>query len=162
MHEEKLRINRKQLQHILTHDGPIIPVGTTSLRVLESLYWFACQIEGSSTVEASLFVDQQYPYLHPKELKRAEVLRHLYQHLDHHQLEVLSGETQLFIKPGYNFRLTDGLITNFHMPETTLIMLVAALTGNDWKKIYASALEYEYRFLSYGDSSLLIPRDKSS
>lgn len=161
MHSEKLSISLEVLRQLTARKAPIIAVGTTSMRLLESLYWLG--------VKASLDVmpfGQQKPFLSQKEpyqyaadtnIDRDAALQHLMAWMEAHQLEILQGSTSLYIMPGYKFRVCDGLITNYHQPGSTLILLVAAFTGTDWRKIYHEALKNDYRFLSYGDSSLLLP-----
>lgn len=157
MHAERVVISRETLTQIAEHDGPIVAVGTTSLRVLESLYWLGLKVGEGPVDLRDFFLPQQYPYQQPTVLSPRESLRQLIGAMKQQGLTGIRGATQLFILPGYRFQLVDGLQTNFHMPETTLLMLVAALIGPDWRTVYQEALENEYRFLSYGDTSLLIP-----
>ncbi|MFC7667939.1 S-adenosylmethionine:tRNA ribosyltransferase-isomerase [Hymenobacter humi] len=141
----------------------MIAVGTTSLRTLESLYWLGVGLlQGCDPGpdEAELRVTQWQPY----ELAGAAAsispeaaLTALLRHLEATGTDTLQASTQLLIAPGYEFRLVQGLITNFHQPESTLLLLVAALLGPDWRAVYDHALAHGYRFLSYGDSSLLLP-----
>lgn len=155
MHAEQFSVSRQALEALMTHDGPVIAVGTTALRTLESLYWM-----GSKTQQASSpnpFVDQWEPYECNTSIETKEALKSLVKHMIHHGLNELTATTQIMIVPGYRFRLVDQLITNFHLPRSTLLLLVAAFIGDDWKKVYRYALENDFRFLSYGDSSLLIP-----
>ncbi|MGK7389454.1 MAG: S-adenosylmethionine:tRNA ribosyltransferase-isomerase [Candidatus Cyclobacteriaceae bacterium M2_1C_046] len=156
MHEEEIVIKKGNLQFLLANKGPVIPVGTTSMRTLESLYWFGVKL--ISDPEASFFIPQMYPYQEHADLPpKKESLERVLKHLEENQLDNIIGSTEIFIYPGYTFRICEGLITNFHLPGSTLILLIAALVGDDWKKIYEEALKNDYRFLSYGDSSLLIP-----
>lgn len=156
MHREQILVHRAALEAIKSANGPIIPVGTTSMRVLESLYWFAVQVLADAPEPLTLAQQFAYQPGHPA-LSREQVCETLLQYMDTHNLSTLSGWTEIFIVPGYQFKICNGLITNFHLPETTLILLVAALVGEDWRRIYRSALDNGYRFLSYGDSSLLLP-----
>lgn len=154
MHEEKIYIHRRTIEQLLTHhkQGRIVPVGTTSMRTIESLYWFGVQLLHGG--DEKFKISQWTPY----ELKAAsasEALERVLQFLTEKKISVLQGSTSLLIAPGYKFHLTNGLITNFHQPNSTLLLLVAAMVGDDWKKIYDHALQNAYRFLSYGDSSLL-------
>lgn len=153
MHREEVVITRELVARLLSHSGPIIPVGTTSLRTLESLYWMGCMLEGS---DSRLPEPGQFTaYDHAGDLSAREALQKLLHWLEQRQQQEAIGYTALMIAPGYRFRLAHALVTNFHQPESTLLLLVAAAIGDDWKKVYAHALANEYRFLSYGDSSLL-------
>ena len=153
MHREEVVITRELLERLLAHAGPIIPVGTTSLRTLESLYWMGCLLEGS---DSRLPEPGQFTaYDHAGDLAAKEAIQKLLGWLEQRGQQEAIGYTALLIAPGYRFRLAHALVTNFHQPESTLLLLVAAAIGDDWKKVYAHALDHEYRFLSYGDSSLL-------
>jgi S-adenosylmethionine:tRNA ribosyltransferase-isomerase len=162
MHREELYVSINCLRGILKHlPRPIIPVGTTSLRTLESLYCLGValvlQPEKFTKSENSLEVLQWSPYEVPKEIPPAEALNALLTYLLNNQLDYLRATTQLLIAPGYEFKLVNGLITNFHQPESTLLLLVSALIGEEWRRVYDHALYNNYRFLSFGDSSLLLP-----
>jgi S-adenosylmethionine:tRNA ribosyltransferase-isomerase len=158
MHEETVFITHSTLQNILAcMEGgkSLVAVGTTSTRTLESLYWYGVKlmngIEGDE-----LSVSQWDPYEnYPKQPSAIEVMRFLISRMATRQLTSLHGTTQIIIAPGYEFKVVDILITNFHQPENTLMLLVAAFTGPQWKNIYSYALEHDFRFLSYGDSSVL-------
>jgi len=165
MHSEQVRVPLNTLQDLLRQlgNGPIFPVGTTSLRTLESIYWhgvMCLQGRAAGTME----VDQWEPYSHGNtELPEAKeavqaVIDQLNKTGEPHSAEgtvALVGRTKLLIAPGYTFRLADALVTNFHQPQSTLLLLVAAFVGPEWRRIYDHALANEYRFLSYGDGSLL-------
>lgn len=156
MHEEEIVVKKQNILFLLQNDGPVIPVGTTSMRTLESLYWFGVKL--LSDPDASFFIPQMYPYQEYDELpSKNESLEQVLSYLEKNQLDNILGNTEIFIYPGYTFRMCDGLVTNFHLPGSTLILLIAALIGDDWRKIYEEALKGDYRFLSYGDSSLLLP-----
>ena len=157
MHKELFGLSTATIQQLATHKGPIIPVGTTSLRVLETLYWIGIYLLQKGKIPA--FLPQEYPY---QVYQTAfppfqEAFSCLYEHQLRGNLAQFESISQLFIMPGYTFQVASGLITNFHQPHSSLILLVAALLGSDWKKVYEHALKEEYRFLSYGDSSLLLP-----
>ena len=123
------------------------------MRSLESLYWFGIKlIKG----ETGFFIPKLYPYENKTDISRKEAFEAIAQFMEDNNAGQIIGETEIFILPGYDFKVCDGLITNFHQPGSTLIMLVAALIGEDWRKVYDFALENDYRFLSYGDSSLLM------
>ncbi len=155
MHSEQVMYTRGLIVGLIQKVDHIIPVGTTSLRSLESLYWYGVKLYRQESSE--FWIEKLYPYrFEESELPTAEeALRAILDFMDQHSLTEITGETEIFIFPGYDFRLCRGLITNFHQPGSTLILLVAALVGDDWKKIYQEALAGDYRFLSYGDSSLL-------
>jgi S-adenosylmethionine:tRNA ribosyltransferase-isomerase len=157
MHAEQLVVSREVLKALLSPEGPVLAVGTTSLRTLESLYWYGVLLQQNSAAEFR--IEQHLPYRTAAAAlpSRQEAVAQVISYLDRNGLPHLVGETQLFIRPGYRFRVVQGLVTNFHQPGSTLILLVAALIGEDWRRVYAHALQHHYRFLSYGDSSLLLP-----
>jgi len=154
MHNEKMLMSRKRILELMEAKGPIIPIGTTSMRTLESLYFWGCKlIEIPNT---PFFIEKLEAYTLPKHDSQA-ALQAVLNYMDELKIDEVYGQTEILIYPGYEFALCDGLITNFHLPETTLIMLVAAFIGEDWRTIYEEALRNNYRFLSFGDSSLLLP-----
>lgn len=158
MHSEQMVITKAHVKHLLEHDkGKIIAVGTTSLRTLESLYWYGVLLSRDSN--ASFKIPKLIAYQEkPENLPSLqESMKNILSYMELRGLDQLMGETEIFIYPGYQFRVCQGLITNFHLPKSTLILLIAAFVGEDWKQIYQHALENNYRFLSYGDSSLLLP-----
>lgn len=155
MHEEQMVVSRKNIANLLLPGRMPIAVGTTSMRTLESLYWFGNKLLTKRDPEFRISQTEPYTETHPPETEQA--LAAVADHMDKNGLDHLVGETSIFIRPGYRFRVCKGLITNFHQPGSTLILLVAAFVGEDWKKIYEEALRNNYRFLSYGDSSLLLP-----
>lgn len=159
MHGEPISVSAAVLRQLLQHaPQPVVAVGTTSLRTLESLYWLGVQAQqGLLQNDATPHVDQWQPYSPGSELPTAEALQALLGYLEAQQLDTLHATTQLLIAPGYRFRVIQGLVTNFHQPESTLLLLVAALLGPSWQQVYEHALANGYRFLSYGDSSLLLP-----
>ena len=152
MHEEFFEVNKKLLHNLLSNDF-IIPVGTTSLRTIESLYHLGCQILEEND---QLYVPQ-WAGFEKRETSKKEAIEALLHLMEQKETDKLIGSTSIMIAPGYTFRMAKGLITNFHQPESTLILLVAAFLGPDWKRVYDYALENDFRFLSYGDSSLLLP-----
>lgn len=157
MHTEKFVVSRGTIEHLLNKiDDPIIPVGTTSMRTLESLYWLAVRLLSGKD---ELFADQWDPYemKPPAGFGMKEALELLISYLETKKQDQLNAETRLMIVPGYNFKIADGIITNFHQPKSTLLLLVSALIGDDWKKAYDFALQHNFRFLSYGDSCLFLP-----
>ncbi len=154
MHCEQIVITKENIKSVIA-SKKVAAVGTTSMRTLESLYWYGTKILLKNNT--TFFVEKLEPYNYDdtKLPSKKESFEAILKYMNDSHQEKLTGETEIFILPSYIFRVCDTLITNFHMPETTLILLVAAFIGQDWKKIYQSALDNEYRFLSYGDSSLL-------
>ncbi|WP_215223892.1 S-adenosylmethionine:tRNA ribosyltransferase-isomerase [Echinicola shivajiensis] len=154
MHSEQVVVRKENIKNLLEHEGNIIAVGTTSMRSLESIYWFGVKLLNE---EDKLFlIPKLYPYQnHPKKASLKESLKAILDYMENENLEEVTGSTEIFIMPGYRFKVCNGLLTNFHQPGSTLILLVAAFTKNRWKNIYKEALSQDYRFLSYGDSSLL-------
>ena len=156
MHEEPFTI-KKNLLKTLLNAKTVVLVGTTTLRTLESIYWLGIKLmEGSLHDDWNLRQWEAYSLAdasHGKEFKT--VFSEIINYMDDRELDELHCSTSLMIVPGYKFQIPDALITNFHQPKSTLLLLVSAITGNEWKKIYTHALENNYRFLSYGDSSLL-------
>jgi S-adenosylmethionine:tRNA ribosyltransferase-isomerase len=155
MHSEQVIVRRSTIEALLQPDRPVIAVGTTSMRTLESLYWFGVALLGNP--EAAFVIEQSTAFEAPAQLpSKQEALQAVMDCLERRQLSELFGSTQIYITPGYNFHLCEGLMTNFHQPGSTLMLLVAAFTGGQsWRDIYQTALTTGYRFLSYGDSSLL-------
>jgi S-adenosylmethionine:tRNA ribosyltransferase-isomerase len=159
MHEEFIEVCAVSIEKLVSklHE-PVIAVGTTSLRTLETLYWLGLKISKHKNISArELFLDQNYPYLNAGDISPADALLYLLDWLKKEPEEKLITKTQLFIVPGYKFRMVHGLITNFHQPHSTLLLLVAAFIGPSWKSAYTFALEHGYRFLSYGDGCLFLP-----
>jgi S-adenosylmethionine:tRNA ribosyltransferase-isomerase len=159
MHAEQVCLPVKSLETL--HDSlnkPIIAVGTTSTRLLESLYWHGVKVLHGWSDAPMMDVRQWDPYELPanREISREEALEAVISGCKQAGAEIVQGKTSLMIAPGYRFRYPDILITNFHQPRSTLLLLIAAFIGEDWKKAYQYALEHEFRFLSYGDSCLLV------
>jgi S-adenosylmethionine:tRNA ribosyltransferase-isomerase len=156
MHEEELVIEKTFVQQLLANSGkPLVAVGTTSVRCLESLYWIAVKIKAGAHTVSEMNVQQWDPYNLSTSLKSEEALEILLQWFERNEVHRVSIKTAILIVPGYQFQFVNLLITNFHQPESTLMLLVAAFSGSNWGKIYQYALENDFRFLSYGDSSLL-------
>lgn len=156
MHAEQVTVTLANVRNLL-NNPMVIAVGTTSMRTLESLYWYGVRL--LSDPDASFHISQRDPYLlHERLPDRNEALRAVLNFMEQRGQDRVTGETSIYILPGYTFRVCRGLITNFHQPGSTLIVLVAAFIGPDWRTVYKSALDNDYRFLSYGDSSLLLPR----
>lgn len=154
MHSEQFTISKKLIDKIL-QGSPIVAVGTTSMRVLETLYGLGVK----SHLQKQLCTqwNQADSVFLQSELTLEQALQTLLQYMTAQSLDTLSGSTQIYITPGFQFRICKGLITNFHQPKSTLILLVSAFIGSHWRKVYNHALNNHYRFLSYGDSSLLMP-----
>ncbi len=152
MHNEQVWIQRPTIEALLS-SSKTITVGTTSMRTLESLYWFGVRLHHKME---DFHIRKEDPY-ELEAIDQHTALRYVLDYMDRYQVDQLGGQTEIFLYPGYTFKMCDGIITNFHMPNSTLILLIAAFIGEDWRKVYQEALDNDYRFLSYGDSSLLIP-----
>lgn len=158
MHTEQVVVNRELIEAVLNKDGPLTAVGTTSIRTLESLYWYGSSLEHDGS--ARFDVKQWSPYRDDMGISSEQALQNILDHMNSHRVDEITGITSLIIVPGYKYRLADILITNFHMPKSTLLLLVAAFVGDRWKESYRYALENDFRFLSYGDSCLFF-KDQS-
>jgi S-adenosylmethionine:tRNA ribosyltransferase-isomerase len=154
MHTEQMLISRQFIQELLSQKGKTIAVGTTSVRTLESLYWYGVQLINNP--DAPFYVSQYDPYQNWPKASAHQALTKIAEMMDRRQTQFLSGATQLLIVPGYNFKIIDGMITNFHQPRSTLLLLIAAWLGPKWEEIYEYALSHKFRFLSYGDSCLFL------
>ena len=158
MHTEYISVRRDTIRKLIAHDGCAIAVGTTSVRTLESLYYMGLKVmQNPDATEDDLHVNQWEPYDSDTTVSTVESLTALGAWMDAHELEVLHSSTQIIIAPGYQYHIVKMLVTNFHQPQSTLLLLVSAFVKGDWHKIYDYALGHDFRFLSYGDSSLLIP-----
>ena len=158
MHTEFISVRRETIQKLIAHDACAVAVGTTSVRTLESLYYMGLKVmQNPHLTESQLHVAQWEPYTIFNEITADISLKKLLSWMDAHQLDVLHSSTQIIIAPGYDYKIVKMLITNFHQPQSTLLLLVSAFVKGDWHKIYDYALSHDFRFLSYGDSSLLIP-----
>lgn len=158
MHTEYFSVSRYTLERLLAHDCCAIAVGTTSVRTLESLYYVGLHLSKKmNSDEDDLHVSQWEPYTENAELSQSEAIKNIISYLDRNGISVLHGSTQIIIAPGYDYKIVKMLVTNFHQPQSTLLLLVSAFVKGDWKNIYDYALGHDFRFLSYGDSSLLIP-----
>lgn len=160
MHSEQIVVSRKLVEKLLANRETLIAVGTTSVRTLESLYWIGVKLlrEPSQPLD-QLHLEQWAPYKEATDIPKGQALEATLRAMDKHGLAAISASTQIIIIPGYRFRLVDGMTTNFHQPQSTLLLLIAAYLGNDWKKVYEHALQHGYRFLSYGDSNLYLKRE---
>ncbi|MBQ6652546.1 MAG: S-adenosylmethionine:tRNA ribosyltransferase-isomerase [Prevotella sp.] len=173
MHTEHISVRRQTIEQLLAHGCRAIAVGTTSVRTLESLYYIGARLHAGQPFQSH--VGQWEPYTHPQPLPKggecfpppqgglrggspAQSLEAILRYLDQNRLDTLHASTQIIIVPGYSYKYVRALVTNFHQPRSTLLLLVSALVGDDWRTIYRYALDHQFRFLSYGDSSLLIPK----
>ncbi len=160
MHEEEIIVEKSFLLKLLQNlHGHVVPVGTTSVRTLESLYWLGVQLINGEEPEGNFFIHQWEPYESEVKIPASEALQAIIDYLSRKGLEFIHGFTGIIIVPGYRFRICNVLITNFHQPKSTLLLLVAAFIGESWKKAYQFALENDFRFLSYGDSCLFFRKD---
>ena len=162
MHAEWIAVQRGSIERLLAHGGRCLAVGTTSVRTLESLYYLGVMMRQRPDAPLDdLHVPQWMPYEYAAEpdpkLSAEEALQAVLDYMDRHALPVLHTATQIIIAPGYSYHIVKGIVTNFHQPQSTLLLLVSALVGDDWRRIYDYALAHDFRFLSYGDSSLLLP-----
>ncbi len=158
MHQEYISVKRSAIENIINHGGKAIAVGTTSVRTLESLYYIGCRLyRNPDAEEEQLCIDQWEPYDTPCDIPTVQALQCIVDWMTRNSLTTLHSATRIIIAPGYKYHVVKMLITNFHQPQSTLLLLVSALIGDDWHKVYDYALKNDFRFLSYGDSSLLIP-----
>lgn len=160
MHTEWISVSRHTLERIIAHGGGVVAVGTTSVRTLETLYYIGVILQDNPDAsEEDLYIKQWFPYSvgEDKELSSVKALQNIVDYMDRHGMEVFHSCTQIIIAPGYDYHIVKKMITNFHQPKSTLLLLVSAFVKGDWHKIYRYALGHDFRFLSYGDSSLLIP-----
>lgn len=157
MHTEYISVSKQTIEKLIAHQGKAIAVGTTSVRTLESLYYIGVTIsQHPDANEADLHVKQWQPYETNPSLSPVEALQAILDYMNRHGLETLHTSTQIIIAPGYEYKIVKRMVTNFHQPQSTLLLLVSAFVKGDWRRIYDYALSHDFRFLSYGDSSLLI------
>lgn len=155
MHTEHIAVHRTTIERLIAHEGAAIAVGTTSVRTLESLYYMGIlAMQGKE----DLHVEQWMPYSETttSEVDTCQALQALLEYMDERNLDILHSSTQIIIAPGYKFHIVRMMVTNFHQPQSTLLLLVSAFVQGNWRSIYDYALENDFRFLSYGDSSLLM------
>lgn len=164
MHTEYIVVHRRSLEKLIKHDCRVIAVGTTSVRTIESLYYMGVHLlKHPEANEDDLHVKQWDPYELSEDgnlvdgITPMQAIQAIIDYLDRNGLEALHSSTQIIIAPGYQYKIVKMLVTNFHQPQSTLLLLVSAFLKGDWKKVYDYALSHDFRFLSYGDSSLLIP-----
>lgn len=154
MHTEHIAVRRQTIEKLIAHGGEAIAVGTTSVRTLESLYYMGILAQQG---QEDLHVPQWMPYEDTGNISSVEALQMLLDYMNRHSLDVLHSSTQIIIAPSYEYHIVKQMVTNFHQPQSTLLLLVSAFLQGDWRKVYDYALAHDFRFLSYGDSSLLIP-----
>ena len=158
MHTEYISVNRQTIEKLIAHGGKAVAVGTTSVRTLESLYYIGATVSlHPDASQEELHVSQWQPYDTRPSLTATEALQCISDYMSRHQIDALHTSTQIIIAPGYEYKIVKKMITNFHQPQSTLLLLVSAFVKGDWHTIYDYALAHGFRFLSYGDSSLLIP-----
>lgn len=155
MHTEQIILTKEQLLHFYNHLGkPLVAVGTTCVRTIESLYWYGVQLMRGQA-RNGMHISQWYPYMQQQSLPDAKIaLESVLEQMEKEGKQYLEGDTQLMIVPSYKYNLINGMVTNFHQPKSTLLLLVSAFIGDAWKEAYRYALEHDFRFLSYGDSCL--------
>ena len=157
MHREFFSVKRRTIEKLIEHGGSAVAVGTTSVRTLESLYYIGCKLHSNMELtENELCVEQWEPYTVKNGISSVEALKTILRWLERNNKSSINTSTRIIIVPGYEYHIVDRLITNFHQPQSTLLLLVSALIGNDWRRVYEYALKNDFRFLSYGDSSILI------
>ncbi|RIH65859.1 S-adenosylmethionine:tRNA ribosyltransferase-isomerase [Mariniphaga sediminis] len=156
MHHEKVVVPKSFIEELFSNQQKIIAVGTTSVRSLESLYWLGLKLGENQIDTESLEIEQWEPYEKKETVSLQQALENILKYLEKQKQENLSFSTQIIIVPGYQFKLVGGMITNFHQPQSTLLLLISAFLGSKWKDVYQFALENGFRFLSYGDSNLYL------
>lgn len=157
MHTEFISVPRTLLTDLIENDSPVVAVGTTSVRTLESLYYIGAVLHNNPHASSGeLHITQWQPYKDSYTATVDEALQAIVDYMDNNCLERFVGSTQIMIAPGYSFHIVNGMVTNFHQPQSTLLLLVSAFVDGKWKEIYDYALSHDFRFLSYGDSSLLM------
>jgi len=157
MHTEHFFVTSETIKTLLANSGRIIPVGTTSVRTLESLYWIGSKaINDPDLYKKGMSLGQWEPYSLQGDVTVSDSLEALLSIMNDNELQILNASTEIIIVPGYEFKMINGMVTNFHQPGSTLLLLISAWVGETWKKVYSYAIENEFRFLSYGDSSILL------
>lgn len=155
MHTEQIVLKKENIEELLANlDKRVMCVGTTSVRTIESLYWHGVKILKNGNRYSEIDVKQWEPYQEECRISARESLQAILESMEKENRNVLIGQTQLMIAPGYEYRVVDAMITNFHQPKSTLLLLVSAMIGDDWKRVYHFALENNYRFLSFGDACM--------
>ena len=161
MHSEHFYISYKTIENLIDKIGNITAIGTTSVRTLESIYWIAVKIINKQFDSSKIKIGQWETYKQDQNIEPKKALYFLLKYMKTKDIQILEAETEIIIVPGYKFKIVNKLITNFHQPRSTLLLLISAFVGTAWRDIYDYALNNDFRFLSYGDSSLLVPIEKS-
>lgn len=157
MHAEQIIVRKSFIEKLLSHPGKLIAVGTTSIRTLESLYWLGVKIHRNPELTLQeLDIEQWLPYQSETDTSKAESLQAILGYMERNGLQTIGAHTKIIIVPGYRFRIVEGMFTNFHQPQSTLLLLISAFIGTDWERVYQHAMDNDYRFLSYGDSNLYL------
>jgi S-adenosylmethionine:tRNA ribosyltransferase-isomerase len=159
MHHEQVVIPKSFIEELISNPGKVIAVGTTSVRSLESLYWLGLKLEKHPDFSGKPEIAQWEPYENQASISTEKALKNVMEYLEKTGQPLLQFSTQIIILPGYVFKLIEGMVTNFHQPQSTLLLLISAFLGDDWKKVYDFALNNNFRFLSYGDSNLYLKQD---
>ena len=161
MHTEWISVRKSTIESLIRHGGKAIAVGTTSVRTLESLYHMGVTLMlHPDANDEQLKVKQWQPYELSSEaqgITSVDALQAVLDYMNRHELDTLHSSTQIIIVPGYRYQIVKAMVTNFHQPQSTLLLLVSAFVQGDWRKIYNYAMSHKFRFLSYGDSSFIIP-----
>ena len=161
MHREQLIFDREFIIQLMQHEGSYVPVGTTAMRALESLYWSGIWLmENKSIPENGLIIPKEFAYQDRDDVSNEDSLRALLTFMEESQQTKWIAQTELLIMPSYRFRFCDALVTNFHQPKSTLMVLVSSLIGDAWKAVYQEAIDQKYRFLSYGDACLFFNKQQ--
>ena len=161
MHREQLIFDREFIIQLMQHEGSYVPVGTTAMRALESLYWSGIWVmENKSIPENGLIIPKEFAYQDRDDVSNEDSLRALLTFMEESQQTKWIAQTELLIMPSYRFRFCDALVTNFHQPKSTLMVLVSSLIGDAWKAVYQEAIDQKYRFLSYGDACLFFNKQQ--
>lgn len=156
MHNEQVSVSKQFIEELIYDKRKIIAVGTTSVRSLESLYWLGVKLKNKNQPDTNIEIGQWEPYTNSVNITVRKSLENILDYLNKIKSDTIGFSTGIIILPGYSFKLTDGIITNFHLPQSTLLLLISAFLGDEWKKVYDFALNNDYRFLSYGDSNLYL------
>lgn len=158
MHTEYISVSRQTIDKLIKHNAKAVAVGTTSVRTLESLYYIGLIIEKNPEAnQDELHVSQWIPYEKEYDITPLRAIQNIADYMERNKMEALHTSTQIIIAPGYSYNIVKKIVTNFHQPKSTLLLLVSAFLKGDWKPVYEYALSHDFRFLSYGDSSILIP-----
>ena len=156
MHNEMVIVPKNVIRDFIKNDNKVIAVGTTSVRSIESLYWLGLQLENNTFDPENPEISQWEPYENKGKISAKKAFQNIAEYLEKTNRDLIQFSTQIIILPGYNFKVIDGMFTNFHQPQSTFLLLISAFLGNDWREVYDYALVNNFRFLSYGDSNLYL------